>query len=264
MTGLAAGLAAGLTASGLALVLSGADAPRTARTSEVAATGALAPQPLLPSRAARASRGTARTSLAPSLALPTHLVTRTVATGATFSGEASWYGGFFQGRRTASGERFDTSDLTAASKTLPFGTRLRVCHAGRCVVVRVNDRGPYVGGRVLDLSRAAAQQIGYSGVAYVTATPIAERSVRVVDDRAVAAQRLVARRQAAARAVEVAQARARRAAQQAEQTRLSLAAAQSPVGPDGLPLLPVGIGIAAFLATSGVLIGTRRRAHART
>ena len=99
--------------------------------------------------------------------------------GASFSGDASWYGGSFQGQRTANGEHFDTNDLTAASKTLPFGTRLRVCRYSRCVVVRVNDRGPYVGDRILDLSQAASQAIGYSGVAYVNATPVATRSVAV-------------------------------------------------------------------------------------
>lgn len=122
----------------------------------------------------RASRGGARTSLP-----PTRYVRRTVASGRTFSGYASWYGGSFQGQRTANGERFDTHDLTAASRTLPFGTRLRVCHDGRCVVVRVNDRGPYVSGRVLDLSQAARDRLGAFGVARVTATPVHTRRVAV-------------------------------------------------------------------------------------
>ena len=106
-------------------------------------------------------------------------VRRAVPVGEAFSGKASWYGGSFQGRRTANGERFDTGEFTAASKTLPFGTRLRVCRRSRCVVVRINDRGPYVRGRVLDLSRAASQALGFSGVAYVTATPIGTRTVAV-------------------------------------------------------------------------------------
>lgn len=72
---------------------------------------------------------------------------------------ASWYG-TESGNRTANGERFDGSSLTAAHKTLPFGTRLRVSYRGRSVVVRVNDRGPFVRGRTLDLSRAAAKRIG--------------------------------------------------------------------------------------------------------
>lgn len=121
----------------------------------------------------RASRGAARAPLAVSYQL------RTVAVGPTFSGLASWYGAGFQGGRTASGERFDTNDLTAASRTLPFGTRLRVCHDGSCVIVRINDRGPYVGGRVLDLSQAARNRLGAFGVAEVTATPVDTRRVAV-------------------------------------------------------------------------------------
>lgn len=67
--------------------------------------------------------------------------------------------------------------LTAAHRTLPFGTRLRVCRAGRCTIVRVNDRGPYAGRRILDLSRGAAAQIGLldNGVSRVTATVVARR-----------------------------------------------------------------------------------------
>jgi rare lipoprotein A len=94
--------------------------------------------------------------------------------GPTYVGRASWYGPGFEGRRTANGERFDTESLTAAHKTLPFGTLLRVCRGTRCVVVRVNDRGPYVRGRFLDLSRRAANEIGLaaSGVSIVTATVV--------------------------------------------------------------------------------------------
>ena len=81
---------------------------------------------------------------------------------------ASWYGReTCAGRadcRTANGERFDGSGLTAASRTLPFGTRLRVTTAaGRSVVVRINDRGPFVAGRSLDLSEAAARALGIHG-----------------------------------------------------------------------------------------------------
>jgi rare lipoprotein A len=86
-------------------------------------------------------------------------------------GMASWYGPGFHGRRTASGERFNAGDLTAAHRYLPFGTRVRVTNArtGRSVVVRINDRGPFSGGRVIDLSRGAAAAIGVfqSGVAPV-------------------------------------------------------------------------------------------------
>lgn len=81
------------------------------------------------------------------------------------TGLASWYGGKFQGRQTASGEIFDTNELTAAHKELPFGTQVRVVNPdnGESVVVTINDRGPFVEGRIIDLSRAAADAIGISG-----------------------------------------------------------------------------------------------------
>lgn len=87
----------------------------------------------------------------------------------TICGRASWYS--YTGHLTANGERFDGSGLTAASRTLPFGTRLRVTYQGRAVVVRINDRGPYIAGRFLDLSRAAAVAIGltHAGVGRVCA-----------------------------------------------------------------------------------------------
>ncbi len=80
----------------------------------------------------------------------------------TLSGVASWYGPGFHGRRSASGEVFDQNALTAAHRTLPFGTRVRVTSlaSGQSVVVRINDRGPFGHGRVIDLSAAAAAQIG--------------------------------------------------------------------------------------------------------
>ena len=81
----------------------------------------------------------------------------------------SWYGPGFHGRLTANGERYDMHGPTAAHKTLPFGTKLRVCYQG-CVDVRINDRGPYIGARELDLSRGAAAKIGliHPGVASVS------------------------------------------------------------------------------------------------
>jgi rare lipoprotein A len=81
---------------------------------------------------------------------------------------ASYYGSE-SGSRTASGERFRPSGMTAAHRTLPFGTRLRVCYQSRCVVVRVTDRGPYIRGRQLDLSKGAARAVGmlHVGVASV-------------------------------------------------------------------------------------------------
>lgn len=77
-------------------------------------------------------------------------------------GIASWYGQRFHGRRTASGERYDMDALTAAHPTLPFGTivRVRSLVNGREVDVRINDRGPYIGRRIIDLSRAAAGALG--------------------------------------------------------------------------------------------------------
>jgi len=73
-------------------------------------------------------------------------------------GRASWYGPGFHGKRTASGERYDMNELTAAHRTLPFGTRVRVRNTqnGREVVVRINDRGPQIADRIIDLSKAAA------------------------------------------------------------------------------------------------------------
>jgi rare lipoprotein A len=84
------------------------------------------------------------------------------AIGRVFSGLASFYGNE-SGRETASGQRFDQSKLTCAHRSLPFGTKLRVTHGDRSVVVTVNDRGPYVRGRVLDLSTAAARAVGLTG-----------------------------------------------------------------------------------------------------
>lgn len=92
------------------------------------------------------------------------------------TGEASYYGPGFDGKLTASGEVFDQDDYTCAHKSLPFGTKLKVTRVdnGKSVVVRVNDRGPYVDGRIIDLSVAAGKDIGLDkvGHAQVTATVI--------------------------------------------------------------------------------------------
>ena len=89
-------------------------------------------------------------------------------TGQSFSGGASWYGWEFAGQTTASGAIFDPRLFTAANRWLPFGTFLRVHYGGKCGIVLVNDRGPYAGDRVIDLSMAAAEYLGV-GVSYVTA-----------------------------------------------------------------------------------------------
>jgi rare lipoprotein A len=89
-------------------------------------------------------------------------------TGHTFSGVASFYGNE-SGSKTASGERFNENAMTCAHRSLPFGTKLRVTHGGRSIVVTVNDRGPFVRGRVLDLSTAAARALGIDGLGAVTA-----------------------------------------------------------------------------------------------
>lgn len=94
-----------------------------------------------------------------------------VPTGQVIEGRASWYGPGFDGRQTASGAIYDQEGWTVAHRTLPLGTMLIVSHGGRSVLVLVNDRGPYVGGRVLDLSHGVARALGtvQAGVASVRA-----------------------------------------------------------------------------------------------
>ena len=90
--------------------------------------------------------------------------------GRTFAGMASFYGNE-SGSKTASGQRFNQNAMTCAHRSLPFGTRLKVTHGDRSVVVTVNDRGPFIRGRVLDLSTAAARAVGLTsaGVGRVVA-----------------------------------------------------------------------------------------------
>ncbi len=85
-----------------------------------------------------------------------------VGGGHSFSGMASYYGNE-SGSKTASGARFNQNAMTCAHRSLPFGTKLRVTHGGRSVVVTVNDRGPFIRGRVLDLSTGAARAVGLTG-----------------------------------------------------------------------------------------------------
>jgi rare lipoprotein A len=92
------------------------------------------------------------------------------SSGRGFSGRASFYGNE-SGSKTASGQRFNQNAMTAAHRSLPFGTKLRVTHRGQSVVVTINDRGPFIRGRVLDLSKGAARAIGLTGagVGHITA-----------------------------------------------------------------------------------------------
>jgi rare lipoprotein A len=97
-------------------------------------------------------------------------ITPSSGSGRSFSGMASFYGNE-SGSKTASGQRFNQNAMTAAHRSLPFGTKLRVTHGGQSVVVTINDRGPFVRGRVLDLSTGAARAIGLTsaGVGRVVA-----------------------------------------------------------------------------------------------
>lgn len=95
-------------------------------------------------------------------ALSAATVFATASTASAQCGRASWYGPGFHGRTTANGERFNQGALTAAHKSMRFGTKLRVTNKsnGKSVIVRINDRGPYIKGRFLDLSKGAASKIG--------------------------------------------------------------------------------------------------------
>jgi len=96
------------------------------------------------------------------------------------TGEASWYGPGFKGKKTASGEIFDPAKFTAAHRTFPLGSRARVTHlaSGKSIEVDINDRGPYVDGRIIDLSQAAARALGITenGTAMVKVELISETS----------------------------------------------------------------------------------------
>ena len=105
------------------------------------------------------------------------LTTGTLAAASDMEGLASWYGGKFHGRHTSSGEVFDTNEFTAAHKTLPFGTIVKVTNLdnGKTTIVKINDRGPFVEDRIIDLSRAAAEAIGMVGPG------VARVSLQIVD-----------------------------------------------------------------------------------
>lgn len=90
------------------------------------------------------------------------LVTGDVAASSNQCGTASWYGPGFNGKRAASGEIFNQNAMTAAHKSLPFGSMVKVVNqkTGKSITVEINDRGPYHGGRIIDLSKAAANRLG--------------------------------------------------------------------------------------------------------
>jgi len=81
--------------------------------------------------------------------------------------KAPWYGPGFHGKKTASGERFNKNALTAAHRSYPFGTKLRLTYKGKSVIVRINDRGPFIKSRQLDMSQAAARKLGCHGVCVI-------------------------------------------------------------------------------------------------
>ncbi|MBT1511504.1 septal ring lytic transglycosylase RlpA family protein [Bradyrhizobium sp. SRL28] len=96
-----------------------------------------------------------------------------IRSSGSFSGKASFYGNE-SGSKTASGQRFNQNAMTAAHRSLPFGTKVRVTYRGQSVVVTINDRGPFIKGRVIDLSKGAARAVGLTGagVGHVTAEVI--------------------------------------------------------------------------------------------
>ncbi|MGA7558465.1 MAG: septal ring lytic transglycosylase RlpA family protein [Terriglobales bacterium] len=111
-----------------------------------------------------------------------HKITSSHKSKAYQVGTASWYGEQFQGKQTASGEPFDMRDLTAAHPSLPLGTLVKVTNLrnGKAVVVRINDRGPVVEGRIIDVSYTAAQALGFEerGVQTVRLEPYRPRNSR--------------------------------------------------------------------------------------
>ncbi len=124
--------------------------------------------PVKPGKPARPPKPVARPAVEPAPAEPPTASTYDLSPPreSDQQGLASWYGPRFHGRPTASGERFDSKDLTAAHRTLAFGTRVcvRSSITGKTVVVRINDRGPFSGGRVIDLSQGAAEALGMIGL----------------------------------------------------------------------------------------------------
>lgn len=116
-----------------------------------------APYEAIPAETELAANAVDLTTITPPIEVEPELQTSALGRGV-----ASYYGRRFHGRRTANGERFNMNAMTAAHKTLPFGSKVRVTNPrnGKSVIVRINDRGPFIRGRTIDLSRAAAKRIG--------------------------------------------------------------------------------------------------------
>ncbi|WP_433330514.1 septal ring lytic transglycosylase RlpA family protein [Spirillospora sp. CA-294931] len=170
---IASGVAVAVLAAGAWAMTAGGGSAESARAAQ-AATPPVAPQAdpprATPTRASRGEKRTPPPSPKPTKSNPKPKPKkkkapdyRVISSG---SCEASYY---WQGQMTASGERFDPSELTAAHKTLPMGSKVRVTNKnnGRSVVVRINDRGPYAGGRCLDLSKAAMIEVKGTGAGVI-------------------------------------------------------------------------------------------------
>ena len=152
-----------------ATMLPAASAPATKTQSAPVAANVTPDAPVAPSKPSSAPLGDPVVLIAPlaagdaAAAADVTEAAQAPRTGKPLAqGLASWYGPGFHGRRTANGERYDMHALTAAHKTLPFGTKVRVrsVHTGKEVVVRINDRGPYKHSRIIDLSLGAITALG--------------------------------------------------------------------------------------------------------
>lgn len=157
-----------LSAAVLLALLAACTTPPSNKSSTApgAGTAAPVPRPSRPATDASPVIGEMADEVPPSAAAPRPSLLAGEVPREFQRGQASWYGPRFNGRRTASGERFDMQEFTAAHRTLPFGTMVRV-HSlvnGRDVDVRITDRGPYSGNRIIDLSRAAAEELGMLGM----------------------------------------------------------------------------------------------------
>ena len=135
--------------------------PRVALAAAIAVTGMM----LAPPAFAQAASAPATSMPRPAETAPSAAVrSSSAAANDAMSGTAAWYGSRFNGRKTASGQRFNSSALTAAHPSLPFGSRVKVTNTknNRSVVVVINDRGPTSPGRIIDVSQAAAKRLGFT------------------------------------------------------------------------------------------------------